>query len=59
MGIRNILALRGDAPNDDLKWEKQESGLNYATDMVKLINEAYPNDFTICVAGIRDFEPFS
>jgi len=57
LGIRNILALRGDAPNEENKWEMQETGLNYASDMVKLIKKHFPDDFTVVVAGYPSGHP--
>ena len=32
-------------------WTYQKGGLNYATDLVKLIKEEYGDHFTVCVAG--------
>lgn len=49
IGVRNLLALRGDPPTGD-EWSPQ-SEFNYATDMVKFIREEYGNYFTICVAA--------
>ena len=57
LGIRNILALRGDAPNEENKWQMQENGLNYATDLVKLINEDFKDEFTVVVAGYPSGHP--
>lgn len=57
LGIRNILALRGDAPNEDNVWQAQENGFNYATDLVKLIDAEFKDDFTVCVAGYPTGHP--
>lgn len=57
LGIRNILPLRGDAPNEENKWEMQENGLNYATDLVKLINKDYKDQFSLGVAGYPTGHP--
>ncbi len=57
LGIRNILALRGDAPNDENKWQMQEGGLNYASDLVALIREHFPDDFTVVGAGYPSGHP--
>ncbi|KAI3379720.1 hypothetical protein SNEBB_004374 [Seison nebaliae] len=51
LGIRNILALRGDPDDNDIDWKLQENGFNFAIDLVKLIREVYGNYFVICVAG--------
>ncbi|KAK0061314.1 methylenetetrahydrofolate reductase-like isoform X1 [Biomphalaria pfeifferi] len=51
LGIRSILALRGDLPEGDDHWKETEGGINYATDLVKLIKEEFGNHFVICVAG--------
>ena len=57
LGIRNILALRGDLPNIDDEWVMKEDGLNFATDMVRLIRKEFGDDFTICVAGYPSGHP--
>lgn len=57
LGIRNILALRGDAPNEENKWQMQEHGFNFATDLVRHIKSYFPNDFTVCVAGYPTGHP--
>jgi methylenetetrahydrofolate reductase (NADPH) len=57
LGIRNILALRGDSPSDENVWQMQTSGLNYASDMVKLINDEYKDTFTVAVAGYPTGHP--
>ena len=48
LGLRNILALRGDLsdPNPDLSKYKYK-----AVDLVRWIRETYGNYFTIAVAG--------
>lgn len=57
LGIRNILALRGDLPNIDEKWEHDESKFNYAYDMVKHIRSEFQDYFTVCVAGYPTGHP--
>lgn len=59
LGIRNILALRGDLPEGDTEWIATEGGLNYATDLVKLIREEFGDHFVICVAGYPKGHPDS
>ena len=50
-GVRNILALRGDAPHGQEKWTSVEGGFEYASDLVKYIKEKYGDYFCIVVAG--------
>lgn len=49
LGIRNLLALRGDPPSGT-EWSPQAE-FNYATDMVHFIRENYGDYFSICVAA--------
>jgi len=49
--VRNILALRGDPPHGEDKWEATEGGFAYAADLVKYIREEHGDHFCICVAG--------
>ncbi|KAK7482502.1 hypothetical protein BaRGS_00026213 [Batillaria attramentaria] len=57
LGIRNILALRGDPPDGAEKWTVVEGGMNYATDLVRLIKEEFGDYFVICVAGYPSGHP--
>ncbi|KAK3727352.1 hypothetical protein RRG08_018336 [Elysia crispata] len=57
LGIRSILALRGDLPDGAEEWQKTEGGLDYAVDLVKLIKEEFGDYFVICVAGYPDGHP--
>ena len=57
LGIRNVLALRGDAPNEENQWQMQEDGLNYASDLVQLISDDFRDDFTVVVAGYPSGHP--
>ncbi|TVY48767.1 Methylenetetrahydrofolate reductase 1 [Lachnellula cervina] len=50
-GCTNILALRGDPPRENEKWEATEGGFQYAKDLVKHIRDTYGNHFDIGVAG--------
>ncbi|KAF4625932.1 hypothetical protein G7Y89_g12231 [Cudoniella acicularis] len=50
-GCTNILALRGDPPREQEKWEATEGGFQYAKDLVKYIRQTYGNHFDIGVAG--------
>jgi len=57
LGIRNILALRGDLPNIDQEWEYDPAKFNYATDLVRHIRQHFEDYFTICVAGYPTGHP--
>ncbi|XP_045163409.2 methylenetetrahydrofolate reductase (NADPH)-like [Mercenaria mercenaria] len=59
LGIRNLLALRGDPPDGKDTWTYQEGGLNYASDLVRLIREEFGDYFVICVAGYPTGHPES
>ena len=50
-GCTNILALRGDPPRDQDKWEAKDGNFRYAKDLVKYIRDAYGDHFDIGVAG--------
>ncbi|KAI9761069.1 MAG: orotate phosphoribosyltransferase [Chaenotheca gracillima] len=50
-GCTNILALRGDPPREQEKWEATEGGFRYAKDLVKYIRDTYGDHFDIGVAG--------
>jgi methylenetetrahydrofolate reductase (NADPH) len=48
IGVQNVLALRGDAP-DGGEWVATEGGLTYSSELVKLIADEYPQ-FSIAAA---------
>ena len=50
-GCTNILALRGDPPREQEKWEQVEGGFRYARDLIKYIKSKYGNHFDIGIAG--------
>ncbi|KAK1340494.1 hypothetical protein QTO34_019064 [Cnephaeus nilssonii] len=52
LGLKNILALRGDPVGD--QWEEEEGCFRYATDLVRLIRSEFGDYFDICVAGESD-----
>lgn len=56
LGIRNVLALRGDPPHGD-EWQALDDGLAYGTDMVNHIRQEFGETFTICVAGYPNGHP--
>uniref|UniRef100_A0A3B4BGP2 Methylenetetrahydrofolate reductase (NADPH) n=1 Tax=Periophthalmus magnuspinnatus TaxID=409849 RepID=A0A3B4BGP2_9GOBI len=55
LGLKNIMALRGDPVGED--WEEEEEGFNYAIDLVKLIRSEFDDYFDICVAGYPTGHP--
>lgn len=56
-GIKNIVALRGDPPEGEEKWEAVEGGFSCALDLVKYIRKEYGDYFGICVAGYPEGHP--
>ncbi|CAJ0890970.1 14300_t:CDS:10 [Entrophospora sp. SA101] len=50
-GCQNILALRGDPPHGQERWEAVQGGFTYAIDLVRYIREQYNDYFGIGVAG--------
>jgi len=56
LGLRNILALRGDPFNGE-EWKITDDGLRYGCDMVKFIRANFGDFFTICVAGYPKGHP--
>ncbi|WP_029246668.1 methylenetetrahydrofolate reductase [NAD(P)H] [Schlesneria paludicola] len=55
-GLRNIMALRGDAPAGQAKFEAVQGGLQYANELVSLIREHFP-EMGIGVAGYPEKHP--
>ena len=55
-GIRNIMALRGDAPAGQAEFQAVEGGLKYADALVTLIREHFP-EMGIGVAGYPEKHP--
>ncbi|XP_037684437.1 methylenetetrahydrofolate reductase isoform X2 [Choloepus didactylus] len=55
LGLKNILALRGDPTGD--QWEEEEGGFNYAADLVRHIRSEFGDYFDICVAGYPKGHP--
>jgi methylenetetrahydrofolate reductase (NADPH) len=53
-GCTNILALRGDPPRDQGKWEAKDQGFRYAKDLVQYIRAQYGDHFDIGVAGYSE-----
>lgn len=57
LGIKNLLALRGDPPVTEDKWRETEGGMNYAVDLVKHIRKYFGQHFSIGVAGYPTGHP--
>jgi methylenetetrahydrofolate reductase (NADPH) len=56
-GVRNIVALRGDPPVGQDKWEATEGGFECALDLVKFIREEHGDYFCLSVAGYPEGHP--
>ncbi|EOD10733.1 putative methylenetetrahydrofolate reductase [Emiliania huxleyi CCMP1516] len=56
-GICNIVALRGDPPKGQDKWEVTEGGFACALDLVKYMRTNYGDYFSIQVAGYPEGHP--
>ncbi|MDO4998256.1 MAG: methylenetetrahydrofolate reductase [NAD(P)H] [Neisseria sp.] len=55
MGVRHIVALRGDIPSG--MWGAAASGLRYANELVEVIKSAHGDDFHVEVAAYPEFHP--
>ncbi|KAJ1858744.1 methylenetetrahydrofolate reductase (NAD(P)H) met13 [Coemansia sp. RSA 1822] len=50
-GVQNILALRGDLPDNSVEFDPSVGEFKYATDLVRYIRQTYGDYFCISVAG--------
>lgn len=54
LGIRNILALRGDPPEGTKEWKSTPGGLDYAYQLCEFIRKLHGDYFSIGVAGFPE-----
>eukprot|EP00913_Durusdinium_trenchii_P016295 g15314.t1 len=57
LGVRNIVALRGDPPRGQEKWTATEGGFSSALDLVKFIRQNHGDYFCCSVAGYPEGHP--
>eukprot|EP00216_Chloropicon_sp_CCMP2111_P004614 CAMPEP_0198247034 /NCGR_PEP_ID=MMETSP1446-20131203/46275_1 /TAXON_ID=1461542 ORGANISM="Unidentified sp, Strain CCMP2111" /NCGR_SAMPLE_ID=MMETSP1446 /ASSEMBLY_ACC=CAM_ASM_001112 /LENGTH=334 /DNA_ID=CAMNT_0043931359 /DNA_START=174 /DNA_END=1178 /DNA_ORIENTATION=- len=56
-GIDNILALRGDPPKGQEKWQAVEGGFECALDLIRFIRKEHGDHFCIGIAGYPEAHP--
>ncbi|KAF2358433.1 Eukaryotic-type methylenetetrahydrofolate reductase [Trinorchestia longiramus] len=57
LGLRNILALRGDSPDGSENWTPPADGFSYGSDLVEHIHAQFGDYFVIGVAGYPTGHP--
>jgi methylenetetrahydrofolate reductase (NADPH) len=57
VGLKNVLALRGDPPADVEQWQPPKDGFAHAVDLVRFIRATYGDYFVIAVAGYPTGHP--
>ena len=57
--IRNILALRGDAPKENPDWTPGPDNFKYSCELVSFIREHYGDYFSVGVAGFPEGHPLA
>lgn len=57
VGVRNIVALRGDPPRGQETWTATEGGFACALDLVKCIRQKYGDYFSVSVAAYPEGHP--
>jgi len=57
-GFRNVMALRGDPPKGETRFQAEEGGFSHADELVRLIRRNF-SDFGIGVAGYPEKHPES
>jgi methylenetetrahydrofolate reductase (NADPH) len=53
-GIKNVLALRGDPPQDDPGWQPGKDNFKYSSELCRFIREHFGDYFSIGVAGFPE-----
>ena len=57
LGLRNILALRGDLPDVSQDWHFDPEKFNFGTDLVRHIRRTTGQQFSVCVAAYPGGHP--
>lgn len=53
-GIRNVLALRGDPPQDNPDWKPGKDSFRYSSELCAFIRQHFGQEFSIGVAGFPE-----